>query len=73
MTIGLTRIFYLIPVFFSRHPEKAEGLKVVVTEQANRGSGRAKEIHLLEIPFNPGIRLKITALAFKALHIMARG
>ncbi|KYN27137.1 Frequenin-1 [Trachymyrmex cornetzi] len=35
------------------------GLKAVVAGQANRDSDRAKEIHLVEIPFNPGIRLEI--------------
>ncbi|EGI59861.1 hypothetical protein G5I_11956 [Acromyrmex echinatior] len=52
--------------------EEEEGLKAVVAGQANRDSDRAKEIHLVEIPFNPGIRLEISPLAFKALHIMAQ-
>ncbi|KYM84885.1 Frequenin-1 [Atta colombica] len=40
--------------------EEEEGLKAVVAGQANRDSDRAKEIHLVEIPFNPGIRLEIS-------------
>ncbi|KYN01259.1 Frequenin-1 [Cyphomyrmex costatus] len=37
----------------------SKGLKAIVAGQANRDSDRAKEIHLVEIPFNPGIRLEI--------------
>jgi len=40
--------------------DKTIGLKVVGAEQTNRDSERAKEIHLAEIPFNPGIRLEIS-------------